>query len=355
MKVLIYTTRSLNGVWIESLRQQLKVVETIADEADILLTTKTENSVGELSSAIQFKLNPVHYYRDRYFDEVVNMNSWEDAYDDIDVEPLLQYDKIIIFGGLLSDASGAKLGGKSEYRFPHNMRNQINFITVGLPKYHMLALNKAHHHGVEVHEVIYDPQELSMDRWHELFQPKENYYKYHGYEDSRYNFNRLDSLQYYYKNIFNMEELDSNKKDIDFTFGYTCVTKERKWVSDEIEQICSMFDTYKLFAKDKIKGIDTSIPRKKYLEYIARSKYTLIIPAYDVTSMSIYRIIESLELNCLPLFHANCNIELIEKSFDVNLSNLIINDEYKPLTDDERYDIIKQLKNKICNYEKGFK
>jgi hypothetical protein len=155
-------------------------------------------------------------------------------------------------------------------------------------------------------------------------------------------------------NRFRLEEPDTSKS-IDFVFGYTVITKDRNSIFTEVNEIVSCFDNFKLYVHDKVNGTSNFLSRELYLEQVAKAKYTLIIPPYDKESVSIYRILESIELDCLPLFHKDVNYKLIEESFNVDLSKLILKDNsFIPFTEEERCDIIKQLKTKMLVFEKGF-
>lgn len=209
-------------------------------------------------------------------------------------------------------------------------------------------------YGIPLHEIAYDQQELSLNLIHESFRPTSNYTLHHGYNHPKFGYNRLDSLQYFQLNQFRMEEVDLTKS-IDFVFGYTVITKDRDSMFDEVKSIVSNFKNYNLYVHDKVNGTSNFLSRELYLEKIAKARYTLIIPPYDKESVSIYRILESIELDCLPLFHKDVNYKLIEDSFGVDLSRLILKDNsFEPFTEAERCDIITHLKQKMLVVEKGF-
>lgn len=355
MKALIYSTRPYSGKFVTSLLQQFKLVETICSDIDILFSTKTDSNLNYIETVSKLSLNPVNYFYEFYTNEVVHMKNWEEAYDKLDVSCLEKYDHIFVFGGILSDSSGLKRGSKRT-GFPVNDRGQINFLSVGSPLLHVLACLKANHvYGTKLHEIMYDQQEVSINTFHPDYIPKENYRLYHGYTSDHYKCHRLDSLQYFLEEDF-IFGLTSSSKIYEFTFGYTCITKDRLWVKEDVDSIIKNFDKINLFVHDKINDNSNFIDRDKYLELIAESKYTLIIPAYDVHAVSIYRIIESVNLGCIPLFHKNVNISELESDFGKLPDGIILKDNsFEPFTEEVRCDIIKRLREMFVPYRKGFR
>jgi hypothetical protein len=93
----------------------------------------------------------------------------------------------------------------------------------------------------------------------------------------------------------------------------------RSKFSEKISEIAEQFTSVNLFTKDKVKNIDNSIPIPEYLKLIEKSKYTYILPSYDNDCFSLYRFIEAIDLDCLPLLHPDCKVEDVQKSFNVDL------------------------------------
>lgn len=349
---LIYSTRSLTSEFVHSLLQQLKIVETVSSDTDILMMTKTNSTLSEIERVSQLNLNPVRYYVD-FYEKVIYMENWEEVYDKIDITPLKKYKNLFLFGGILSQNSGLKRDLKRAGSFPVNERGQINFVSIGIYLTHTLALLKANRElGIPLHEIVYDQQELSLNMIHPDFVPTQNYFLYHGYDHSEREYRRLDTLPYYYKqeNSF----FEEPEKTIDFTFGYTVITKDRTSLDDTLDIVCKKFDTKKLFVHNKLTGVSTFVNREKYLDTISRSKYTLIVRPYDPDAVSIYRIQESLRHDCLPLVMPDVKISLIENSFDVDFSKLIFTDDYMLPSDNQRLELLDYLKSKLLAYRKGF-
>jgi hypothetical protein len=159
---------------------------------------------------------------------------------------------------------------------------------------------------------------------------------------------RLDSLQYYLlrKNLIPTDKI------YDLTFGYTVFQYgNRPTYIDYVDKITCRFDNVNLYVKNAISGHDTSIPRDVYLNKISESRYTLIIPSYDNSCFSLYRFIESIHLDCLPLIHQDCNIDDVQRSFDVDLSIL---KTAIPFSEDNRLKLLEYFKSKFLVFEKNF-
>ena len=142
---------------------------------------------------------------------------------------------------------------------------------------------------------------------------------------------------------------------MDFVFGFTVITKERLEQLQKFQKIADMFENSKVFIHNKMEGDSTFIPRERYLDFIERSKYTLVIPPYDTKSISIFRILEAIQLDCIPLIHPDCYVKDLEESYDIDFREIgiIVDDDWKPFTFNERRDIIDYLKFKVLTYRKG--
>lgn len=352
---LIYSTRPLSGRFVVSLIQQFKVAETLCDKLDLLTTTKSSTNLDYVEGISGLSLTWKNYFNKQYEVFVKESANWEAVYEALDVSELLKYDHIFVFGGLLSDGSGLQRGTKRSTTFPVNDRHQLKFTSVGLPITCILAILKANReYGIPVHEMAYDPQEVSMNQFHTNFKPASNYTLYHGYDLDSYKMKRLDSLQYF--NRTKPDLLTSADKTIDFVFGFTIITEDRLWLKDVADAVAKNFNTSKIFVHDKLTGESNFLDRDIYLGLIEKAKYTLIIPAYDQSAVSIYRIVESLELGCIPLFHHKVNVAHLEKSFGKIDPRLILPEDnsFTPFTNFERCDIIDSMKSKFCEFTVGF-
>lgn len=348
---LLYSTRSLSGKFVHSLVEQFKLAES-AGSCDILLMNKTNAPAKYVNTVAGTGFNPVAYYFNWYHTIGVKCRDWEDVYTKLDITPLRQYKNIFLFGGLLSESGRLKRGSKRAAKFPVNDHDQIRFISTGVVLTHVLALLKANREcGIPLHEVIYDTQEINLKDIHPDWRPRENYWLYHGYDIERYGCRRLDSQQWFYANSKPPTGL---VKDIDFTVGYTIITPDRDSAPTYVADIANRFTSTALFVHDKLSGTSNFVPRTEYLQWIGRSKYTAIIPPYDKSSISIYRMIESLQHDCIPLIHPECNIVELEQSFNINLSNIVCTPDWQPFTDAEYNTVLGHLKSVFLEFKHGF-
>ena len=292
----------------------------------------------------------LNLFGDFYESSALNMKSWMKVYDALDIDKLKIYDKMFIIGGMDLWRSGLTRFGKRAGVFP-NDSGQIKFQSVGVHCVNILAMLKAHNeYGIPLHEISYDPNELSAGLFHPDVAPKNDYYVYHGYDIPKYNILRLDSLQKHFESRpFKMFKRD---KITDFTFGYTILEKsDREEFTGDIQNMVSQFDTYNLYVKDYQTDTDTTIDGDMYLDKLEESRFTMMLPSYDRHCFSGYRFIEALYQDCLPLIHPACNITDIQKSFDVDLSALVTS---KVPSEAQRLELLDYLK-KIMVVERNFR
>lgn len=349
---LIYSTRGVTASIHESLIQQMKIVETQSSTIDFLSTYKSRKPLDYIENKSGIKITDhLTSLRDFYYSHAINMESWNEIYEKLDVNFLSDYDDLYVFGGIFSTASALKRYEKRNHIFP-NDRGQIKFESVALPCLHELALLKANKEfGTRLHEICFDPLEMSIDLFHPDFSPKTNYTLYHGYDVAKLNMKRLDSLQYFYQNEKKSFIESQYDKDIDFTFGMTIFQDFRKKYYDDVRDIQKQFEKTNLYVLNKITGENTFLDRQDYLKQIARSKFTMILPAYDSNCFSIYRLLESLNNDCLPLIHEDCYIEEINKSYNTDLGVLMTR---VPFSERDRMDLLNIFKNIFLKVERKF-
>lgn len=252
----------------------------------------------------------------------------------------------------LSESARFKRGSKRSKTFPVHDHAHIKFISTGIVLTHTLALLKTHHvYGIPLHEVIYDTQEATLGEIHPNYRPRDNYHLWHGYSIPRYGCKRLDAQQWFYANTV---QQPSTTKDTECVAGYTIITPHRRGAADYVADITSKFTNTKIFVHDKIGGISNFVPRPEYLSWIARSKYTAVIPPYDSTAISIYRIVEALQLDCIPLIHPACKIDELEQSFNISLQDIVCTPDWVPFTDSEYSATLDRYKTAFLQYQHGF-
>lgn len=346
MKRLIYTCRNITGAFSGGLLCNLKMLD--GSTIDLLTSNKTDQCKIHIEDSVGININQrLNLYGDYYLNTAKYLKDWNEVYNSLDVSPLQIYDAFHIFGGLHFPQSNITRFSKRANIFPAD-KGQLKFKQTGLHIINVLAIHKAHVlYDIPLHEFSYDSDELCSG----LFQVNQNpskYHLYHIYDMPHYNMYRLDSLQYYLlrKNLIPTDKI------YDLTFGYTVFQYgNRPTYIDYVDKITCRFDNVNLYVKNAISGHDTSIPRDVYLNKISESRYTLIIPSYDNSCFSLYRFIESIHLDCLPLIHQDCNIDDVQRSFDVDLSIL---KTAIPFSEDNRLKLLEYFKSKFLVFEKNF-
>lgn len=288
--------------------------------------------------------------RNVFFDEVILLNdftnkldyttstNWQDIYEELDVSSLPKFDRIIEIGSALSEASHLKRNKINKDKLFQN-NSQFKFLSVRKIKEVLLTTYKISKlNNIKIEHYIIDPQELD---YNDIDCECERYFPY---TSEIANFERHDAFLNYYKNLDNINV----EKSLDFVFGYTILTQDR--VNNIHEIITNKLNDYniKLFLRDKYNNIDTFVKKDEYLEYIRQAKFTLIIPAYDSTTFSVFRYIESIYNDCIPLILDTNNLEEVKESLYIpdeiiiNINN--IDEKIKNLNYEE---ILKDIKNKL--------
>lgn len=353
-KRLFYTCRNVTGSFSAGLVVNLKMLESDSSQIDFLTNLKTTKGKDHIESITGMKIaNQVNLFGDFYHNDAMNMADWKEVYDSLDVSPLQIYDSLHIVGGLHFPQSNMTRHEKRASIFP-NDRGQLKFKQTGAHIVNVMAIHKAHvQYNIPLHEFSYDCDELCTGLF-QVPQNSANYHLYHIYDMPQYQMERLDCLQYYLKNkpVSSDHLFEDDSESHDLTFGYTIFDYgNRPSFVEYVNTMASKFDKVNLFVKNAITGEDTSIDRFSYLDLISKSKYTLILPSYDNSCFSLYRFIESIHHDCLPLIHPDCSIEQVEQSFNVNLSDL---KRTEPLQEEQRVEKLKYLKDKLLVIEKEF-
>ena len=323
-KCLFYTTRAIDGREGPNICRHFTILKHHHDQIDVLTSKKTAASKKLIEENALIRVREMNdSYRAYYDNEVKKFSTWMEVYKDINPAFLKDYDALYIIGGL--DFHNSAIGRHQKRRgvFPHD-GGQIKFESLGTHLTNILAMLKAHQvYGIPLHEMAYDPNEMSCDLFHSDVAVGSNYYLYHGYDIPKYNARRLDSLQYHLENKQNSLFEEEVEKVYDFTFGYTILDDSgREHYPEYINNVASQFKVSNLFCKNEFTGENTHIPGDEYLEKVKRSKFTFMLPSYDAHCFSNYRFVESIYNDCLPLIHPDCNIVDVSASFNIDLSPL---------------------------------
>jgi len=349
---IFYTTRAIDGREGKNVCRHVNSLKRSHDTVH-MLTGNSENSPITINNHTAGKVVVTKYhnhYSSFYSNEAKNMTDWMEVYAAINPIALKNYDALYIIGGV--DLHRSNLG-RFENRvgvFPHD-RGQLKFESCGIHLVNILALVKAHNeYGIPLHELAYDPNEMSCDLFHPDIAPVRGrgYYLYHGYDIPRYGALRLDSLQCWLEDSTNpLFPEDYSDKTYDFTFGYTVpLNSEREHYPSDIETVSSKFTRSNVFGKNEYTSTNTHISADRYLDLIKQSRFTYMLPSYDKHCFSGYRFLESIYHDCLPLIHGDCNIEDIGTSFGV-LDTLKSLQNGNIPTEEERLGILTDLKSKM--------
>ena len=143
------------------------------------------------------------------------------------------------------------------------------------------------------------------------------------------------------------------QKEKDFVFGFTIFSKcERDKRLDSILSIVNNFENRAFYIRNEKTGENTFLKTDDYFDEIRKSKYTLVIPPYDESCFSIYRFIESLGMDCLPLIHPDCKTSDVEKSFGVGLEALKRNTPFE--TEKEYFEVLRYYQEKFLVFKESF-
>lgn len=351
---IFYTTRSVGGREGKNIIHHMSVLQSQCDAIDLLTTAKTLAGKKLIEENAHISINQQqNLYGDYYVSEAKSMPSWKAVYDDIDVTPLKAYDNLYLIGGMDLWRSNLTRTSKRVGVFP-NDSGQLKFESVGTHCCNILALLKAHReYGIPLHELAFDPNEMAIGLFNSEVGVNDNYYLYHGYDIPAYDINRLDSLQYYFSNLPVSLFQEEQDKIYDFTFGYSMMERSgREGFVEYINSLACQFKTANVYVKNALTGEDTTLDRDAYLTKLKQSRFTFMLPSYDNHCFSIYRFIEAIHNDCLPLIHPSCNIVDISRSYGIDLAPLTV---ANIMSEAQRLDILESLKKSVLPFKEGFR
>lgn len=191
---------------------------------------------------------------------------------------------------------------------------------------------------IRVFQFVIDPQEVDFSKVNGLPFPA-------GYkrlfilknEQAKY----CPMYEYYLQT--NAKRRESSQKLFDLFFIASVVGQERSWLISLSEKVNSIADKQRdmkiIFRIFDSKGNrNNRISQTEYYKKIGQSRYTLIIPPYDIKSFSIIRFFEAVNFGCIPLIYYKCNLKELEETFkdiyEIILRNKLI------VTEDEMFERI---------------
>jgi hypothetical protein len=367
---IFYTTRAIDGREGKNLCRHLNILKRTHATVHMLTANKTAASkkLAESYGSLGISNHVLGEYKlsGKQIDILNNPNAddpkgsidWFEVYQQINPVILENYESLYIIGGLDLHRSNLGRFEKRVGKFPRD-RDQLKFDSAHVHLINILAMIKAHRkYGIPLHEVAFDPNEMSCDLFHADVAPVKGsgYHLYHGYDIPLYGAHRLDSLQCWLAdNTHLLFPEDYSQKSIDFTFGYTVLLNSgREHYPLEIDRIAAQFTDSKVFSKNEYTKVNSHISADKYLDLIKQSKFTYMLPSYNKHCFSVYRFLESIYHDCLPLVHPDCNITDIGTSFNILDTLMTLRSGTIP-NDDDRLEMLAMLKSKMLTPTKLFK
>lgn len=358
MRTLLIIPRPITSKYSKSLIQQLSILR---DREIVLVTpSKTDEGARYIEEVAGVTIKEVIYYRNYYETQVFSKKykSWREY---IEKENMFssdfKVDEVICFGGILSSACGLNRS-MNKWNPTFNTQNQMNFIANGV---HITAILQgiklANTLDIPFYELCYDMQENSVAQLE--YQPKK-FKVFHCYDMPVYGMERLDSLQHFL--LTQPVKMVVPDKDITLTFGMTVLTDSRSKPYESAMKALETVDSKVLYIRHKELEIDTFVDRDTYLNKIERSYYTFIIPPYDPVQFSVYRFVESIYYNCLPLIASDCNLIDFIQSFNLDLeivNEVVVSydqlgDKIKNFSETRREELLEYFKEKVLVYERKY-
>lgn len=334
MKTLMITTRPLTSSVNNALMYGL-----VDDNTRILLVHCHKNEYKKsikrheiLNKELGVNYDKFHLFNARSYSTL--KLKFSELVDLINVDEFKEYDTIRFFDGI-------QLSGINNKKpLDYNQRVNMN-IGVSFNQLFNTAICIAIHKKFNTKVVQYttDPQEMQLNQLKiPTIVEKANFG--HNYKNQKYN-------DFYQKSMEKKRKLIPKvEKDLEFVMGYTELKElsRNNTVSKINEVIRYNFKNIKIFTRNDSIGINTLIRHNEYLSYLNRSKFTLVIPPYDKESFSVYRLIESLAFDCLPLIHNSCCLKYMNETYNCDFSELIYNDDFD-LSDENRLYLLEKFKS----------
>ena len=283
----------------------------------------------------------------KFYDEIIVVNecfhnidyneeTWEHIMNKVDISKIPKICKIIEIGSALSDSADLRDNSINyEQMFKNN--KSYKFISIRNPKnYITLTFAILNRDNAEFDHYVLDPLELNYND----LSVKQKYTRFFGYTIPSYKLQRNDK-------ILDSHTFETLEKKYDFTFGYTVLTNERKTRKTQflLDQIENSDLKYNILVRNKYLDINTMLPKQEYLNTLKETKFTLIIPAYNKETFSIFRFQESIMCGCIPLILDTSYLYEVKKDFYipdeiiVNETNII--EKIKTLDYDKLINLLK--------------
>lgn len=162
---------------------------------------------------------------------------------------------------------------------------------------------------IPVLHCLYDNQE---QQWNllgkQIRNPKVKYSVVFGYKSEMFRHGRFDNV------LWDLQKNQTESyKELAFTLGYSITTDARLYFREELnpylDELSKNFDTAFFLQdnRDTNNIINTRVLRKEYYDTLAKSRYTMVLPAYEARGFSYMRFLEAIANGCIPLIWDKCD------------------------------------------------
>lgn len=287
--------------------------EKYKDEYEVIFVTRYNNVNRAYNTILRVNRSPFYDKIITSKDHVKDVNysadgNWTLYQEQMNIDDIPKIDKIIEIGSGLSTLGGLRRD-ESTRDSMFNTNDHYKFLTgYRIREYFMFMTKILKRDDCQLIHHIIDPQEMDYNT---IFEPSEiNYVRHFPYSSARYNFERSDMFLDTYRNNWSFDV----DKTYDFIFGYTVLTDDR--CGNLYDLLVSKLSDFKIeiLLRDNKKDIDTFVNKDVYISKLRRSKFTLIIPAYENDTFSAFRYIEAIYNNCLPLILDTNQLDEVRKS-----------------------------------------
>ena len=367
-KLVVFSPKAINSAFYRTNFCRLSVLNDIKDQYETVFITfrkDTDKAIKQIFESSGFLFDKCISYASHLEEQFTigkpkQYGSWSEYLDKVDLfSELDNVEQLIIAGNPLSTGSGINrkknaLGNLMETQKFMGFASTCNYV-VGM----LQMVNLAKRTGCKVHNLIRDPLENTLS--HTDYLNTSVMEDYHDYDSPSYGFHRFDGYQHYLINN-STSRLFTPDKTIDFTFGFSVITKEREEVYQQfVKGVDIKNPKNRIFIRNKFIELDTFLDRDAYLDIIEQSRFTLQVPSYDVNHFSTARLVESLYRDCLPFISKDTVTEEFAPSFGIGsdlLGEIVVDyseiqDRIDNMNEVKRLELLSELKTKVLNYERG--
>lgn len=356
-KILIHITYAISSIGGNVLCKQLRYIKNkYGDTHDLVLilsnlkTPKRKDIVEELSGIRFSEVIVAHKFWNKIFPKgIYKYSSWTKFYHEENwFASIPNVDKIYMFGGLINSQLLRNEDMLNRYVLEGN--RFLKFVSASTYISTVLQLLKlSNTKGIELNEIVYDPQEASLDTIKNEGLKPLHHTLWFCYDIPKIGAKRLDYIQDAEENA------EPRDKTIDFCFGSTFVSKHRYDCYDKLMPILDFFRSnsrVETFIYHNKKDIDTRVDHDEYQKFIAKSRFTLIIPSYDIWAFSMIRFYEALCRGCLPLIFDETFTDDFRDSFGIDqsvLDEITISSSINSftITESRRIELLEYLQTKL--------